>query len=471
MPGHYEADLETGESYWVEDESPPEQQIPPPPPDFRGTIMGYGTRAIIDKRNTGDWITPSGEAAPPELVQDVQGTINAVDTQEMSEPQLAARIRQQAMIPQRPTDEKFNAWERKKEFLKFVEPDADAVGKQAREEHRKLYSGMDELLMNPKEHAVMMRNVAIVGENAKKSYLETADKHYDRQIEAVSRTPNEIELTQRALQGDKFAQATLDAIQKRKEDATTAAVDRKDKGLDVPALAKAVYDGQDAPIAIKGSMGNPLAAKVKTEVLKEYPKFDFNMADANYKWKQSATNQRTVNFAGGALPRLGALDDQLTKLQNVDLNVINKVMAVVSKQFGKPEYTNYESNRNAIVQEIGTALSGTSQASDLRIKIELENLESAKSPSQIRGAISNLREALIARLDVDLSPLYPLEVVRGEKTLQKFKDDMFKEFRGKYGKYGEGATATFYDNGKAYNIPADKEAAFLKARPNAKRGK
>jgi hypothetical protein len=30
---------------------------------------------------------------------------------------------------------------------------------------------------------------------------------------------------------------------------------------------------------------------------------------------------------------------------------------------------------------------------------------------------------------------------------------------------------TYYDNGKRYNIPSDKESAFLKSRPNAKRGK
>ena len=288
--------------------------------------------------------------------------------------------------------------------------------------------------------------------------------------DVVPKIPNEIELTQRALKGDKEAQSVLDAIQKRKEDAAAATQTRKDAGLDVPALAKAVADGQDAPVAIKGSMGNPLAAKVKSEVLKSYPKFSFEMADANYKWKQSATNQRTVNFAGGALPRLGALDDQLNKLPNADVNAINKIMSVVSKQFGKPEYTNYESNRNAIVQEIGTALSGTSQASDLRIKIELENLESAKSPAQIRGSISNLREALIARLDVDLSPLYPIEVVRGEKTIDQFKKEQFAKYRGKYGP-GNADTSSYSDNGKTYNIPADKESAFLKAHPNAKRAK
>jgi len=256
-------------------------------------------------------------------------------------------------------------------------------------------------------------------------------------VDAESKPQTEEQLTARALRGDTEAQAVLDAMQTRKlqyaEKNRTIVDNSKAREIDVPSIAQSVIDGQDAPIAIRGSMGNPLASKVKTEVLKKYPKFNMGMADANYKWKQSATNQRTINFAGGALPRLSALDEQLSKLPNVDLNMINKVMSTVSKEFGKPEYTNFESNRNAIVQEINTALSGSSQSSDMRLVIELENLKSARSPAQIRGAISNLREALIARVDTDLSPLYPIEVVRGDKTLEQYKADMFKRYRGNYG--------------------------------------
>jgi hypothetical protein len=254
-------------------------------------------------------------------------------------------------------------------------------------------------------------------------------------IEGKNQT--EEQLTARALRGDTEAQKILDAMQKRKleyANANRTIIDNsKAKEIDVPALAQSIIDGQDAPMAIKGSMGNPVATKVKTEILKKHPKFNMAMADANYKWKQSATNQRTINFAGGALPRLAALDDQLSALPNVDLNTINRIMRAVSVEAGKPEYTNYESNRNAIVQEVNTALSGSSQSSDMRVKIELDNLKSARSPAQIRGAISNLREALIARMDVDLSPLYPIEVVRGEKTMEQHKNEMFRKYRGNYG--------------------------------------
>lgn len=240
----------------------------------------------------------------------------------------------------------------------------------------------------------------------------------------------------------------------------------KAKDIDIPTLAQSIIDGQDAPMAIKGSMGNPVATKVKSEILKTYPKFNMTMADANYKWKQSATNQRTVNFAGGALPRLRALDDQLKALPNVNINSINAVMRAFLTETGSPVYADFESNRNAIVQEINTALSGTSQSSDTRLNIELENLKSKRSPAQIAAAVKNLREALIARLDIDLSDLYPMEVVRGEKTMGQYKSELFSKYRGTSGRealvlnkmgLGEYAPAP---NGKA--VPADDMAQFWK---------
>ncbi|MFA5377345.1 MAG: hypothetical protein WC455_16460 [Dehalococcoidia bacterium] len=227
----------------------------------------------------------------------------------------------------------------------------------------------------------------------------------------------------------------------QKEIDTAAKSAERSEGIDVNAMSDAVANGQDSPVAIKNARGDNVAAKVKTNVLAKYPKFDFTMADANYKWKQSATNQRTINFAGGALPRLTRLDEQLRALPNKDFNTINKVMRAVANEFGKPEYTNFESNKNAIVQEINTALSGTSQASDMRVQIELENLKASRSPAQLSGAISNLREALIARVDVDLSPLYPIEVVRGQKTLAKYKEEMFRKYRGNYSTQEQSATS------------------------------
>jgi len=65
----------------------------------------------------------------------------------------------------------------------------------------------------------------------------------------------------------------------------------------VPSLADGVKKGLDAPIAIKNTRGANVNAAVKKMVRDEYPNFDFNMADANYKWKQSATNQERLTLS------------------------------------------------------------------------------------------------------------------------------------------------------------------------------
>ena len=226
-------------------------------------------------------------------------------------------------------------------------------------------------------------------------------------------------------------QMQADKIEQMKANRAIIELD-KEKGLDIPALADAVANGQDARKAIKGSMGNPVATKVESQVLKEYPKFNFAMSDANYVWQTSPINMRTLNYIEGSIPRISRLTDQVADLKNTNINTINKVMNAVNREFGKPEITNFEANRNSIVLEVSTALSGSSQGSDTRIKLELENLKSARSPQQITGAIKNLNEALLARLDAQTSPLYPLEVVRGEKTQQEWSKELYKKYKGDY---------------------------------------
>jgi hypothetical protein len=222
------------------------------------------------------------------------------------------------------------------------------------------------------------------------------------------------------------------AMDKRANDKASALTDAKNAGMDIPSLAKAVMDGQDAPIAIKGSMGNPVSTKVKSEVLKTYPKFSFQMADANYQWARSAANQRTIAMIQGALPRVQMLTDQINALGNTDFPSLNAIMKKVAQETGKPQYTSFDANRNAIVQEINTALSGSATSSDMRVRIELENIQSSRSPAQLVGAINNLNEALLSRWESTMDGPYPMEVVRGEVSMADYKKQFLSKYRGKF---------------------------------------
>jgi len=95
---------------------------------------------------------------------------------------------------------------------------------------------------------------------------------------------------------------------------------------------------------------------------------------------------------------------------------------VLRKQFGSTKVSDYNSLRNAIIQEVNTALSGTSVASDFRIHLENENLRDSMTPAQLAESIKNLISALDARTDASTAEMYPLEVVQGTITMDQWKD-------------------------------------------------
>ncbi len=259
------------------------------------------------------------------------------------------------------------------------------------------------------------------------------------------KSQSEEQLTRKALAGDKEAQAILNAMQARKVETAKAGAsaqqEAKMEGMDLNSLASSMKQGQMASEHVRNAFGVPIQGKVETLVRKELPNFDFIKNDANAKWQYNPGNQRTIAMTEAALPRLLRLDEQVTSLGNTTIPKINEVMRIVARETGRPEYTNFEANRNAIVQEINTALSGSATSSDMRIRIELENIQSARSPAQLSGAIHNLREALLSRLDTSLSVPYPMEVVRGEKTIAEYKTELFKKYRGNYG-ISDGETQT-----------------------------
>jgi hypothetical protein len=83
--------------------------------------------------------------------------------------------------------------------------------------------------------------------------------------------------------------------------------------------------------------------------------------------------------------------------------------------------SDFESLRNAVIQEVNTALTGSSTASDFRIRLEMENLKSGMTVRQQMASIDNLMSALEARKDAAYAVPYPWEVVRGETTMEQWK--------------------------------------------------
>ncbi len=206
-----------------------------------------------------------------------------------------------------------------------------------------------------------------------------------------------------------------------------------EEGIDIEAMANAVEEQSlsTAQIPKRGSIWMKVVSRVK----EKNPKFNLMYNDANYKWFTSARGTSTINMLNGSLPRVAALYSQIDELPNTSLNSWNAFKRAVVTELGYQDYSAFEANRNAIVQEVNAAISGTSQASDLRVKIELENLKTSRSPEQLRAATENLYEALTARLDSSMAGPFPPEVVNGNLSMDKYRKEITEKYKGNYDRY------------------------------------
>jgi hypothetical protein len=229
------------------------------------------------------------------------------------------------------------------------------------------------------------------------------------------------QLMARAIKGDKEAQGILDALEKREIRMT------KNKGQvrislnqptkdEVSSTVDLIANGQMAPNTFLNKRGRDRALIFK-ELKDRYPKFDLNKAEANYKYMTNPNNLRTIGLVAAARPRVEALIGKIDALQNsTKIPIADKPLNAIKRDLGgNVPIVDYESLRNAIIQEVNTALSGSSVISDYRIKLELENLGSNRSPNQLKVAVNNLLTALDARTDASLAIPYSWEEVRGEK--------------------------------------------------------
>ena len=195
------------------------------------------------------------------------------------------------------------------------------------------------------------------------------------------------------------------------------------EGIDIDKTANAIANGQAALSTIAQTRGMPIREWLRSEVLQDYPNFNFNMSEANMKYRTNSSNIRAAALAQAALPRVEDLYVKVQDLNNVTgIPLLDTPLNVLRKQFGSTKVSDYNSLRNAIIQEVNTALSGTSVASDFRIHLENENLRDSMTPAQLAESIKNLISALDARTDASTAEMYPLEVVQGTITMDQWKD-------------------------------------------------
>lgn len=182
----------------------------------------------------------------------------------------------------------------------------------------------------------------------------------------------------------------------------------------INALANAIAAGQLDPNAIskRGALQSLVFAKVR-EI---NPDFNFNEASANAAFAKNANVNRSVKVLDSIDPVLDELEKAHKELGFGRFQQLNRAKARILEETGDPRYTAFNNLRNNIILEMTQAMQGSSQMSDARVKMEVENLKNSQSPAQMRAAIENIKKVIGARRDAFSSAPFPRSGAGGQPS-------------------------------------------------------
>jgi hypothetical protein len=111
---------------------------------------------------------------------------------------------------------------------------------------------------------------------------------------------------------------------------------------------------------------------------------------------------QNINALTTGVGHLKQLWDTIPDLNNSDYSqTYNRVGNAISTEFGGTGVTNFESVRDRVAPEIVKIWRGTGGA-EADIRRDIESLSSTKTPSQLRGAISNIAGMMQSKLDSNM---------------------------------------------------------------------
>jgi hypothetical protein len=136
------------------------------------------------------------------------------------------------------------------------------------------------------------------------------------------------------------------------------------------------------------------------------PSFDETKWSARSAMARSAQGDgkmgQNINALTTGVGHLKQLWDTIPGLNNSDYSqTYNRVGNAISTEFGGTGVTNFESVRDRVAPEIVKIWRGTGGA-EADIRRDIDSLSSTKTPSQLRGAISNIAGMMQSKLDSNM---------------------------------------------------------------------
>lgn len=424
------------------------------------------------------------------------GELDEVGRVESSGGNRVVRIMQpKGRVPSRPSDEDlniFDAWKKfEPEAKKMIGVDPEAEYKKGFQEWDSNFNNTDLALFTPEKKMKFKQD----RERYAGSRRSAAEKEASQQMTAMrGMFTKQWEVKQKEKETAakaKLERGGIDAIGKI---GTTPPGEKNEAALE------GLNEGQSAVVKkltnyeIDLPSGMALRTPYWQAILERASLYDTSFSAEQYKTRlalkkdfTSGNGAKNIRSLNTAVQHLDTLTKAMKELDNAPVQFWNTVTNYGLTKVGDPRVTKFNTAATALSGELANVFKNTS-GTDQEIKEWRKNLNTSDSPEQLLANINTVIELLGGRVGALQN--------QWEKGLGKPKDFNFLSNKSRdilkaigvdtdkldpiSGQSMEKAPAqaekqtgiiTYYDNGKRYNIPSDKESAFLKARPNAKRGK
>lgn len=146
----------------------------------------------------------------------------------------------------------------------------------------------------------------------------------------------------------------------------------------------------------------PIRKQFLGAVLQANPQFNsatYDVEKGVMKDFTSGPDAQKLQAFNTAITHMGVFRDLADKLNNTDIQVLNKVGNTFGVQFGSDKVSNFNIAKQAFIGEVGRAFDGSGVTQGDRNKIE-ESANAAQSPSQLKGVADTAEKLLRGKRDV-----------------------------------------------------------------------
>lgn len=232
---------------------------------------------------------------------------------------------------------------------------------------------------------------------------------------------------------------------------------------DPKVIAQGIIEGKQPP-TLNGLYRN--ATPVRAELQRK----GYDLMTAQRDWtavqkhlstlngQQQERLRQAISFTSDSLENIGQLYEEWRKVAPTSgIRVLNRAALSASKQLGGKAgevATNLEAQINDLTSELGTVYKGGNGSTDESLRLAGENLKADWNDQTFKRALAQIRQNLTIRRNSILSSA-PVGVSDNSP------------YAPRQNAQADGGTIGYQVGADHYNIPADKEADFLKAHPNA----